>query len=268
MRFTLAALPLIALAAPAGAQSTYRATGTEPFWRLTMDAQTITLEEPGQRPIKVPRPPAQPSFHGERFVTRGMNVDLTRAHCSDGMSDQVYRDMVMVQVGQRTLRGCGSPVAAPPAKPGPPPADVVRPVPGRPPVAVHPVAPSLPIGPRPVPGGPAGSPRSVLTDTQWTVWQVNGRALPATLPMTVNFTRDRVEGKLCNRFGGPYRLNGEQLQTGGMAATRMACQGLAMAAENTIFAMLRRPVRATVSRWGTLILTGGRDTVTLRPVRR
>lgn len=256
MRLTLTVLPLVALAAPAAAQSNYRAGGTEPFWSLTMDAKAMKLEEPGKRPLLVPRPPAKPSGNGERYVTRPMTVDLTRAHCSDGMSDREYRDMVLVSVGGRSLRGCGGPVAAAPGKPGPKPGGTTRPVP--PPPAAPPSGP----------GGPPPGPRSTLTDTHWTVWQVNGRALPPKLPMTVNFSRDRIEGKLCNRFGGPYRLTGDRLQTGPLAATKMACPQPAMGAETAIFALLKGPVRATVSKWGTLVLTGGGKTVTLRPVRR
>ena len=84
----------------------------------------------------------------------------------------------------------------------------------------------------------------------------------------MNFTTDRVDGKLCNSFGGSYTMTGDRLNAGRVAATRMACRGPAMTAETAIFAMWRQPVKATVSRWGTLILERGRDTVTLRPARR
>lgn len=109
--------------------------------------------------------------------------------------------------------------------------------------------------------------QSRLANTRWAVWQINGRTVRAERPLTVNFGSDRVEGRLCNGFGGRYTLAGERLRIDDVIATRMACQGAAQHAETTLFAMWRGPVRAVVSRWGTLTLIGARDTVTLRPVR-
>jgi heat shock protein HslJ len=220
----LSILSVAALAASAATAQTvpYKAVGTEPFWALTIEGRTMRLEEPGRRPTVVARPVARPSFNGERYVTRTMTVDVTHARCSDGMSDRTYRDTVTVQVGRRTLKGCG---------------------------------------------GATSEQRSTLTNTRWTVWQVNGRAIRAERPLTINFAVDRIEGKLCNGFGGKYALSGDRLRVDDVVATRMACQGPAQLAETTLFTMWRAPVRATVSRWGTLTLAGGRDTVTLRPAR-
>ncbi len=220
------ALPALLIAGSATAQSNaqpYRAVGTEPFWALTIDGRTMRLVEPGRRDTVVARPVARPSFNGERYLARGMTVEVTRSRCNDGMSDRIYRDTVTVQVGRRTLKGCG---------------------------------------------GAADSPRSQLANTRWTVWQVNGRAIQTYTPLTVNFTADRIEGKLCNGFGGGYRLAGAKLRVERVISTKMACQGPAQIAESTLFRMWQAPVRAQVSRWGTLTLTGGRDTVTLRPARR
>lgn len=221
----LFALPALLIGGSAAAQSNaqpYRAVGTEPFWGLTIDGRTMRLTEPGRRDTVVTRPIARPSFNGERYLARGMTVDVTHARCSDGMSDRTYRDTVTVRVGRRTLKGCGAAVQ---------------------------------------------EERSMLANTRWTVWQINGRPVRAERPLTVNFTADRVEGKLCNGFGGRYALAGDRLRVDDVVATRMACQGPAQRAETTLFTMWRAPVRAVVSRWGTLTLTGGRDTVTLRPAR-
>lgn len=252
MRICLAALPLIILAVPALAQAPYRAAGTEPFWSLTIDARTMRLEQPGEKPVVVARPTVRTDRGGERYVTPELIVDVSRARCSDGMSDRVYRDMVLIKVGQKSLRGCGGGVQG------------ERPT-VMPPLAAPTAArPASPVVAQPLPAGQ----RSPLTNTLWSVWQVNGRAVQTTRPMLVNFTGNRVEGRICNLFGGPYTMAGERLQAGTIAARRATCRGAEAATEATLFAMLRQPMIAKVSRWGTLVLSGRRDTVTLRPVRR
>lgn len=104
-----ALLALSLVAGPAAAEQTdgYRAIGTEPFWSLTIGRDVMRLKELDRRPVAVRTPAARPSFDGLRYVTRRMAVDVTRAPCSDGMSDRVYPDTVTVTVGRRTLRGCG-----------------------------------------------------------------------------------------------------------------------------------------------------------------
>ena len=89
---TIAAASLIALTAPpaaAQAQGEYRASGTEPFWSLTIGARTMRFEAPGRPTVSVPTP---------RVIHR---------QCSDGMSDRVYPDTVTVTVDGRTFKGCG-----------------------------------------------------------------------------------------------------------------------------------------------------------------
>lgn len=208
----------VATAQPSGAP--YRASGTEPFWALTIDTRTMRLEEAGRRPTSVARPVMRPGFNGERYVARGMIVDVIRVRCTDGMSDRSYRDTVTVQVGRRTLRGCGG-----------------------------------------------AEEHATLADTRWTVATLNGQAVRAERPLTVNFTADRVAGRLCNSFGGNYTQRSGQLTVGPVTATRMACAGPAMAVENALFALWRQPVRATIDRTGALVLSGTRDTVTLRRAR-
>lgn len=270
MRFALTALPLIALAAPVAAQAQYRGVGTEPFWSLTIDARAMRFEEPGERPVTVARPAAQTSASGQRFVARGMTVDIIRAQCGDGMSDRLYPNIVLIRIGERSLRGCGSGSlaggrAAPVASARPTAAPVVArptavPAPPRPATVSSPTPPSPP-----APSMTFGKARPALADSYWTVWQVNGRAIEPPRPLLVHFTGDVVEGKLCNLFRASYALTGEQFQAGAVTARRATCQGPEAAAETKLFAMLRGPVRATVSRWGTLVLTSGRDTITLRP---
>lgn len=289
----LIATALAVGATPVAAQSVYRAGSPEPYWRIAIDARTIRFEEPGRRPIVVPRPIAKIGPGGDRFVAKGLVVDTTRAHCSLGDSDRVYRDMVIVEVGGRTLRGCGNgatgaqinamrvPAAPPPARaaqvaatarsaPSRPAPLAVRPPAAQPPAAVRPVPVPPPPSPPPPPGGPLelGKTRPVLANTQWTVWKVREQEIREPRPLTVAFSATQVEGQLCNRFRGAYTLSGERLQAPAIAATRMACHGPAMAAETLFFALLRQATRATISKWGTLTLSNGRDTVMLRPAPR
>jgi len=108
-------LPAALLASAASAQrpgEIYRAIGTEPFWSVTIEDGTMRYEAADSRPVVVRAPIPRPSFNGLRYVTPVMTVDVTRSRCSDGMSDRVYPDSVMVSIGGRTVRGCGGLPAA------------------------------------------------------------------------------------------------------------------------------------------------------------
>ncbi|MBO9711804.1 META domain-containing protein [Sphingomonas sp.] len=115
MRFsTAAAIGLLALCAcmpsDANAQTRaepYRAQGTEPFWSLTIDGQTMRFESAFGRPVSVPQPRVIHGFAGEIYQTRQMNVNVVHTPCSDGMSDRSYRDTVQVTLGGRQYKGCG-----------------------------------------------------------------------------------------------------------------------------------------------------------------
>jgi uncharacterized membrane protein len=107
----IAAAALLTLAAlPAQAQSgaePYRALGTEPFWSVTIDGATIRYQPAAGRAVAVAKPRPIVGFNGERYQARGLTVDITHVRCSDGMSDRIYHDTVRVEIGGRTLRGCG-----------------------------------------------------------------------------------------------------------------------------------------------------------------
>jgi heat shock protein HslJ len=107
---TIAAASLIALTAlpaAAQAQSSYRATGTEPFWSLSIDARTMRFEAPGRPTVAVATPKVIHGFAGEMWQTRRINVNSIHQPCSDGMSDRRYPDSVTVTVDGRTFKGCG-----------------------------------------------------------------------------------------------------------------------------------------------------------------
>lgn len=110
---TLLAASLIALTALPGAaraQTDYRASGTEPFWSLTIGARTMRFEAPGRPAVTVPTPKVIHGFAGEIWQTRRISVNAVHKPCSDGMSDRRYPDTVTVKVGGRTYQGCGGDV--------------------------------------------------------------------------------------------------------------------------------------------------------------
>lgn len=115
MRASMLALAgLMTLTAlPAAAQSDrepYKAVGTEPFWSVTIGSSTMRYESPNARPVTVAKPRPIIGFNGERYVTRGLTVDIVHMECNDGMSERTFHDTVTVTLGRRTLKGCGGAV--------------------------------------------------------------------------------------------------------------------------------------------------------------
>ena len=91
-------IALTALPAAAQAQADYRASGSEPFWSLTIGARTMRFEAPGRRPVTVATPRVIHGFAGEIWQTRRISVNAVHTPCSDGMSDRQYADTVTVKV--------------------------------------------------------------------------------------------------------------------------------------------------------------------------
>ena len=93
------------------ADDTLRFTGTEPFWggRVTGTALTYeTPENPKGVAISVRR------FSGNNGLSfsgalAGAPVDMavTEAPCSDGMSDRIYPFSVTLRLGAEMRQGCG-----------------------------------------------------------------------------------------------------------------------------------------------------------------
>ncbi|WP_326524115.1 META domain-containing protein [Sphingomonas sp.] len=234
MKALLLLAPLAILATPAAAQSRaepYRALGTEPFWSLTIDRATITYKPMQGRATTVARPRPITGINGELYRARGMTVDITHTRCSDGMSDRTYADTVKVTIGRRTMSGCGGRVLS--ERPG-------------------------------NPGNPDGG---MLSNSNWRISAIDGRPVRLERPATVGFTRDRIQGKICNGYGGGYRFHRGTLTTGQVISTQMYCAGGASDVENAFFRILRQPVKVSQGNRDTLVLTGGRSTVTLRRER-
>jgi len=95
---------------PGAPGSLYRALGTEPFWSVAIGRGQMRFETPTGRPFAVPTPPATMNANGYVLRTRRLVVEVTRAPCSDGMSDRRYADTVAVIADGRAFRGCGGAV--------------------------------------------------------------------------------------------------------------------------------------------------------------
>ena len=91
----------------------YRAIGTEPFWDLTIEGGGVMVFTDRGNGVSViePTPPVRIEAGGEIFAGKRLRVSVSRANCSDGMSDRVYPDTVSVLVDGRPYRGCGAPIA-------------------------------------------------------------------------------------------------------------------------------------------------------------
>lgn len=88
------------------------AIGTEPFWSFALDGSTLVFSEPekqdrtaqARRTAIDGRTIIEAMAKGEPF-----RAEITRAVCSDGMSDRTYPFAVTVVLGERKLHGCAAP---------------------------------------------------------------------------------------------------------------------------------------------------------------
>jgi heat shock protein HslJ len=96
------------VAAAAKSAVLYTAAGTEPFWGLTIDRQTMLLDDASaERKIRAPTPKPKVTRTGATYATRTMTVRIRHEGCNDGMSEAVYADTVEVIAEDMRLRGCG-----------------------------------------------------------------------------------------------------------------------------------------------------------------
>jgi heat shock protein HslJ len=94
-------------------QAPYKAAGTEPFWGLTIANSVMTFQRAGEPDVRVSSYEVRPSFNGWRYVSNRLTADVTFTQCSDGMSDNVYKDTVTVIADGVEFRGCGGEILAP-----------------------------------------------------------------------------------------------------------------------------------------------------------
>ena len=90
----------------------YRAFGNEPFWSLTIAADSITLVRPGE-PERIWRGSRRVSAPDGFTVTAGdpasggVTVHLTAAPCRDTMAGSYFGHTAAVRVAGDSLVGCG-----------------------------------------------------------------------------------------------------------------------------------------------------------------
>ena len=117
-------------------------------------------------------------------------------------------------------------------------------------------------------GGDASETGSQLADTRWTIATVDGRAVRGERPATMNFAGDRIEGRICNSYGGSYRFARGTLTASQVISTKMACFGDIMRVETAVFRALRTPLKVhSGNNPDTLVLASGRTSITLRRAR-
>ena len=91
--------------------------GNEPFWAIEMTGLEMIysgVDRPEQR-----APQGQPAMQGTMAVwetTTGagnrLKVTLTATDCSDGMSDRVWPQTALVEIGDERLMGCAATASA------------------------------------------------------------------------------------------------------------------------------------------------------------
>lgn len=92
-------------------QETFHFTGTEPFWGGTVTGTTLTWntpENPEGETVPVQRFSGNNglAYTGELGPAM-FDMAVTKASCSDGMSDRTYPFTVTVQISEQVRRGCG-----------------------------------------------------------------------------------------------------------------------------------------------------------------
>lgn len=97
--------------AAAAAEPPYRASGTEPFWSLTIGEQMVYDSADGPD-ITVATPRPQQTRSGPRYVTAQMSVHLNQFRRCTEASGAERHDTVTVTIDAQTVTGCGGEVTA------------------------------------------------------------------------------------------------------------------------------------------------------------
>lgn len=115
MKNGLAIMFIVSLGAcqtvPPAPAADYRAIGTEPFWDLSFAPQLVFTDRGNGVIVAEPLPRPIGGKAGTTYRGRRIIVTITPGPCSDGMSDRVYPDSVLVQVDGQPYRGCGAEAA-------------------------------------------------------------------------------------------------------------------------------------------------------------
>ena len=102
-----AAPAAVANNAAAAADESYRASGIEPFWAVTIGGGQMVYDSADGPDITVATPAQQPTRNGYRYVTPELVVDVVHRRCTNPMSGENFPDTVNVRAGSQAVRGCG-----------------------------------------------------------------------------------------------------------------------------------------------------------------
>jgi heat shock protein HslJ len=101
------------LLASAGAPTTFRARGNEPFWALEIGPAGLTYSAPGEEPVVFPYAPARELGGKLSWKTtlggskpRTLDAVLEKRPCQDTMSGERFPWTAEVHLDGRLLRGC------------------------------------------------------------------------------------------------------------------------------------------------------------------
>jgi uncharacterized membrane protein/heat shock protein HslJ len=227
---------------PPGAND-YRASGTEPFWDLSI-GRDITFNDRGTGlTIVQPTPQVINGVAGEIYRTQRLEVNITHSRCNDGMSDRSYPDTVQVYADGKLYRGCGGLGSGDPLAPIPP-------------VAATPPRPLPPV---------AGMPAPPLDRTRWGVIAINGRPVPPNGDYAMEFDNGRLSARFgCNSIGASYTQTGSTMDAGVLASTKMACGDMSWETQGS--AVLDKVLQVTALTPNRITLTSSAGSIEL--VRR
>jgi heat shock protein HslJ len=104
-------------------------------------------------------------------------------------------------------------------------------------------------------GGPADAAPIDLAGTAWLAEDIDGRGVIDVARSTLSFEGDRAAGSTgCNRYFGPFSVQGDALGFGPLATTRRACPPALMDQEQHFLTALESVTRYAYSRKGLLYL--------------
>ncbi len=209
--------------APPGA-SDYHASGTEPFWDISIGRDMVFNDRGTGLSISQTTPQVINGTAGEIYRTQRLEVNIVHSRCNNGMNDRTYPDTVQVYADGKLYRGCGGGGAVAVAGASDPLAPVG-------PGASNPPPPNYGNAGPPPPGyGNAAPPppgmglAPPLDRTRWLVMAINGRPVPRDYNYWMEFDGGKLSAKFgCNTIGAGYTQTEATIDAGALIATRMAC---------------------------------------------
>ncbi|MEO5587208.1 MAG: hypothetical protein ABIQ81_05895 [Novosphingobium sp.] len=88
----------------------FRALGTEPFWGAQISGEMLTYTTPddskGQHAALTRRDQTNGAEFSGKLGGSAIHLAVTRAACSDGMSDRSYPFTVVLTLGSERREGC------------------------------------------------------------------------------------------------------------------------------------------------------------------